>query len=186
MRAIILALLLGPALLLNPSAHAVSLNEFSARVGDVRLSGALNQPLDQEVTVVAAADIFEGSLRIEDVRLPPALEYQELRRLVAYYQTLMHGSADDILAFWHPEERAQKAASVTDPQKLAATRKYYTTNPSLEIVGMLYQNGSTSVLMTMGSHVIGATLKPYQGQLYLSDQPADDVQLAVVEASLRR
>ena len=162
------------------------MQEFRATVSSVRLSRDLverGKSLEEEVAVTVPAILFPEPLVIPDVRTAKPHEMAEVNTLVAYTRANMGNSVDAILAFWAAEEREEKARLLADSEILKANRDYHQRDPGLEIVGVVFQESSTSVLLRRFQRVIGATVKEIEGKLYLTDMPHDDVELAIIEAS---
>lgn len=159
---------------------------FSAKVADVRLSGKLStqgKRLNSIVSVSVPARVFDEPLVIADVRQAKEIKVPEIDRFIDYQKALIGGSADEILAFWHPDERQDKSKIIKDEKNLTAVRNYYSKNPGLKIVGIIYQEKSSSVLVSMHGRVVGHSFRKKDENLYLSDKPTDDLELAIVEAS---
>lgn len=181
---LILGLTLAPPTRAAPP--EVEMQEFRATVSSVRLSRDLverGKSLEEEVAVTVPAILFPEPLVIPDVRTAKPHEMAEVNTLVAYTRANMGNSVDAILAFWAAEEREEKARLLADSEILKANRDYHQRDPGLEIVGVVFQESSTSVLLRRFQRVIGATVKEIEGKLYLTDMPHDDVELAIIEAS---
>ena len=164
-------------------------HKFSAKVSAVRLATKLvdqGMKLNETVTARVPAIVFDKVLVIDDVRDAEETRFPEINRLIDYQKALICGSPDDILSFWHPGERRNKAKTIKDDNRLKAVRNHYTAHPGLEILGIVYQEATASVLVYMGRYVVGHTFRKEGGEFYLSDAPSDDLQLAIVEASFSR
>lgn len=162
-------------------------HEFQALVSSVRLNTELiaqGKKQSDEVSVTVPAILFDEPLRIADVRnvLPHSLK--EINTLIAYTKANIEGSAEDVLSFWAVDERKEKAELLSDPDMFKANRDYHNKYPGLTIVGLVFQDTTTSVLMERFGRIMGITVKKENGNFYVTDRPHNDLDLAIIEASL--
>ena len=164
-----------------------SQHTFKAKVANVRVSGHLiaqgKKPTDQ-VSVSFPAIIFAQPLKIQDVRtFTTKNSIAEIDTLIRYTKANIEGSAEDILSFWTPDERAEKAKILARPGMFNANREYSIKNPNLVILGVVFQSGTNSILLKKQNIVIGVSFHMKNNQIFLTDKPSNDLELAIVEAS---
>jgi hypothetical protein len=164
-----------------------SQHTFNAKVSNVRLNALLisqgKKPTDQVSTNLSAV-IFEQPMNIQDVRsFTPKSTVAEIDTLIRYSKANIEGSVQDIVSFWSPEERAKKTELLARPDIFKANREYSQKNPNLVILGLVYQSGSSSILLKKHNRVIGVSFHMKNNQLFLTDKPSNDLELAIVEAS---
>lgn len=161
---------------------------FSAKVSDVRLSADLmaqgKQPEDQ-VTVVVGAKMFDPAVDIKDVRTAGKLPVPEIDFLKNYFKANISGSAEEMLAYWHPSDRAEKETMMADPAMLKANRGMFERNPGFVVRGLVFQEGTTAVLVKRGRFSFFFSLIKSGDGFLLTDRPGNDLELAVIEAALR-
>ena len=179
-----LNILLSSFILAVPIEHT-----FTALVSDVRLAAQLTEEgkgLDDTVTVHAEAVIFEEPLVITDVRLATRHSNPEVNAIINYHKTLCSEPlASDLLQFWIPDEREGKEVMM-DNESLQFVHDYFAKNPSLRILGIIYQADTSSVLVEMSSFTKGCSLRENDGELLLTDHPSNDLELAIIEASFQK
>ena len=162
-------------------------HEFRALVSAVRLNTQLlgqGKKQSDQVSVSLPAILFKEPLRIADVRSAEVHSLDEVNTIVAYTKANIEGSAEEILSFWTPEERREKAELLNDSDMLKANREYHRENPGLTIVGVVFQDATASLLLERSHGVVGITVRRIGEEYFLTDDPSDDLELAIVEASL--
>ena len=164
-----------------------SQHTFKARVTNVRLNALLTsqgkKPTD-EVLASLPATIFVQPLQIQDVRtITTKNTIAEIDTLIRYTKANIEGSAQDILSFWAPEERAEKSKLLSRPEIFKANREYSAKNPNLIILGVVFQTDTSSILLQKQNGVIGISFLKKNNQIFLTDKPSNDLELAIVEAS---
>lgn len=161
-------------------------HDFTATVSKVRLSSQLvadGKDREALVTVSTQAVIFESPLIITDFRLAPKHTDPFVNRVLQYHQAIVSQTSTELAQFWHPDERATKLKMMSDPATFNSIKEYYSTNPRLIILGVIDQGTTASILIDMGGFVIGLNIIESDGDLLLTDFPADDLELAIIEAS---
>lgn len=164
-------------------------HEFSALVSSVRLNSQLisqGKKHSDEVSVSVPTILFKEPLFIADVRNARPHSLDEVNTLIAYTKANIEGSAKDILSFWTPEERNEKAKLLNDSDIFKANREYHNDNPSLTIVGLVFQNTTTSLLRRNFGGIMGVTVKKIDEEYFITDNPSNDLELAIIEASFSR
>lgn len=160
---------------------------FTTKVAAVRLSGHLlaqGKSMEESVSVKVPAIIFKNPLYIKDVRQAGKHPHPEVDKIIQYYKTNIEGDAASILSFWLPGERQEKGELVNDPEILAQTKKHFAQRPYLTIIGIIFQKETSSVLIKRHTNVRGISLRKAGTDYYLTDIPTDDLELAIIEASL--
>ena len=160
---------------------------FTAIVSDVRLSSILvedGKSRDDTVSVHVKAVIFEEPLIIADVRVATQNANLEVNSIINYYKTLMSKPASEVLQLWHADDRKAKEHEISD-ETLKHMRGYFEKNPTLSVLGVIYQDSTSSVLVEMGDFVVGFNLRESEGKLLLTDHPSNDLELAIIEASFK-
>lgn len=161
--------------------------DFSAKVENVRLQTELieqGKTYDSIVTVTVLAEKFEKPLVIKDVRTEGKHKIPEIDKIIKYHKAMSEGNPKKISEFWHPDERPGTLELINDPEVLSNMKAQINADPSLKVLSVIYQNGSSSVLVPLYPEiVIGYSLRKYKDKLYLSNKPSDDLELAIVEAS---
>jgi len=163
--------------------------EFRAVVSAVRLNSELiaqGKKLDDDVTVTLPAIFFEPSLVISDVRDFQSHARDEVNLVVGYTRANLEGQASDILAFWAPDERADKSELLDDPEIFKNNRELHLRNPGLTILGLVFQDSTVTVLLKRSNMVLGINLVSAEDRFFLTDHPSDDLEIAIVEASLNK
>lgn len=158
---------------------------FTAKAANVRLNVRLATPtkkLDDTVAVTVPAIIFAKPIEIADVSGVNKHSIPEVDTLIQYTRANIHGSAEEILSFWLPEERTGKSALLSQPKIFQANRDYHMKVPGLAIIGLVFQPQTTSVLIRRAGGVVGITLAKKDGRFYLTDHPSNDLELAVIES----
>jgi len=159
---------------------------FTAKVANVRLSARLatqGKKQDDTVAVTVPAIIFAKPIEIADARSVNKHAIPEVDTLIQYTKANIHGSAEEILSFWLPEERAGKSALLSQPKIFQANRDYHMKSPGLSIIGLVFQSQTTSVLIKRSAGVVGVTLARKDSRFYLTDHPSNDLELAIIESS---
>ena len=159
---------------------------FTAKVANVRLSARLlsqgKKPEDM-VSISVPAIIFAQPMEIGDVRSANTHSMPEVDTVIRYMKANIDGNVQVILSFWLPEERAEKSKLLSQPSMFQANRDYFTKNPGLSVIGLVFQTRTTSVLIKRPAGALGVTLVKKDGRLYLTDHPSNDLELAIIEAS---
>lgn len=159
---------------------------YTARVGDVRLQSQLveqGKSNDDTVQVTAPTYFFDPPVRMDDVRSADTAYAKEVLFLMDYIKANIAGDAEKILTFWLPEERQGIAKMLNDPKMLAQNTAYFKRNPGLEVLGIIYQGKTRAFLQKRGSMVVGVNYVQKGGEYFLTNKPADDLELAIIEAS---
>ena len=186
---LIIAIMLLAASTINSYANELhkSQHTFNAKVANVRLNALLisqgKKPTDQ-VSTSLPADIFAQPMHIQDVRaFTTKNSIAEIDTLIRYSKANIEGSAQDIVSFWSPDERAKKTELLARPEILKANREYSLKNPNLVILGLVFQSGTSSILLKRHNRVVGVSFHMKNNQIFLTDKPSNDLELAIVEAS---
>ena len=161
--------------------------KFTAQVSRVRLNSQLisqGKSSDDSVSIKVPAILFTPPIRILDVRNAGIHKIPEINTSISYQKTLIDGSVDAILAFWKFDERTKKGKFFDDPQMLERTKKYYSENPGLTIHGIIYQKNTATVLLELSGSIIGMTFTKEGNKIFLTDKPTNDLEIAIIEASL--
>ncbi len=163
-------------------------HEFTAKVSKVRLQSKLieaGKTNDDSVTVKVQAILYPKPIVIADARKATTDDLpEEVKFLVDYTVANLEGSAEDIAAFWAPSVRAEKLAMITKYH--AKNRELTAKSPGLTVVAIVkHGTESVSVIRQMTEKmVVGVTLIKKEGRLLLINQPKNDLELAIIEASL--
>jgi len=162
-------------------------HEFTARVGNVRLqsqlieSGKSNEDL---VTVSVSAILYPEPIVIEDVRTvsTPNLP-EEVNFLVGYTKVNLEGSPEEIAAFWAPSVRVEKMETIG--KYYEKNREIVAKHPGLTVLAIVKHGDDTRSVITQLSQevAIGVTMFEEDGRLYLMNEPENDLELAIIEAS---
>lgn len=167
--------------ILKPEPH-----EFTAKVSSVRLNTQLisqGKNQDDHVSVHVSSIILNKPLQITDVRNAKPHSLSEINTIISYTKANTEGSAEDILSYWSPGERAEKSKLLSDPKIFNKNREYHQKHPGLVVIGLIFQADTTSVLVERHGSVLGVTLREGGGKYYLTDNPSNDLELAIIEAS---
>ena len=159
---------------------------FTAKVVNIRLNAKLATPdkkPDGTVDVTVPAVIFTKPVEIADVRSINMHAIPELDTIIQYTKANIQGSEKEILSFWLPDERAGKSALLGQAKIFQANRDFHTKYPGLGVIGLVFQSQTSSVLIRRAGRVMAVSLNKKDGQLYLTDHPSNDLELAVIEAS---
>lgn len=168
---------------LKPQPH-----KYTAKVSTIRLNSLLldkGKKQDDVVEVNVASIIFDPPLEIKDARKAPRHSIHEINTLVDYTIANIEGSVKDLISFWVQEERAEKKKVMGNPKMFKANRNYHKKNPGLNIVGIIYQKETLSILLKRHRSVTGVTFRKSGKKYYLTDKPTDDLELAIIEASFQ-
>ena len=162
-------------------------HEFTARVGDVRLqsqlieSGKSNEDL---VTVSVSAILYPEPIVIEDVRTvsTPNLP-EEVNFLVGYTKANLEGSPEEIAAYWAPSVRVEKMETIG--KYYEKNREIVARHPGLTVLAIVKHGDDTKSVINQLSQevVIGVTIFEEDGRLFLMNEPENDLELAIIEAS---
>lgn len=179
------------ALLLNLILSSVSSaiteeHTFNAPVSSVRLSSELIEngiSRDGTASAQVEAVIFEEPLIIPDFRKAGEHKNPEVNSIINYHKAMLSETAQEVLNLWHPDSRKEKEKQISDAT-LEQMKDYLREDPQIYILGVIYQKHTSSVLIKMGSSVVGFNLREKEGNLLLTDHPSDDLELAIIEASL--
>lgn len=161
--------------------------KFTAQVGKVRLQSKLIEKGKKDsdsVSVNVKYLRFSPPLVIDDVRKSSSQSNPEIETLRRYYIANLTGKASEILEFWEPGSRDRVAKMLNDPALFKLNREASSKDPSLRVVGILFQNGTESVMCGRPKREMGMNLKKVGNKFQLVNEPADDLQLAIVEAAL--
>ena len=159
---------------------------FTARVSKVRVNSYLiaqGKKQDDKVSVSVPSILFTPALKIEDVRTSSTNTIPEINTLISYMKANIDGSEQEYLSFWYPTERPAKAKLISNPKVLQANRDYLRKSPGLTIVGIVFQEKTTSILLKSGQWVHGVTLVKEDSKYFMTDNPSNDLELAIIEAS---
>lgn len=164
-----------------------SQHTFRAKVANVRLNALLSKSEKKstdEIAVSLPAIIFAQPLKIENVLAETSNNsIAEIDVLIRYTKANIEGGAQDILSFWTPEERAAKSKLLSRPEIFKANREYSIMNPSLSILGVVFQTDTSTILLQKQNGVVGISFRKKNNQIFLTDKPSNDLELAIVEAS---
>lgn len=136
------------------------------------------------VEVSERAVVFEPPLVIADARNPGNLPSEEVRFLVNYLQANFNGTPEALAEFWDPSARTDRLKQMRSPERLRASREYFAKMPGVTVLAVIYQQGTASVITSRGMGTQTVHLRRTADRLYLTDRPANDLSIAIVEASL--
>lgn len=156
---------------------------FTAERRAIRLNGQLPPSKEETVTVKAKAIVYNPPLVIPDFTQYKEPLDQAVQFIVNYHKTLVNSGPDDISVMWHSGERNGKKELLEREGVLAAMKKHYQSNKRLEIYGIVYQENTESVPMKLGEYVVSFNIVKENGELKLTDNPDDDLEIAIIEAS---
>lgn len=193
MRGFMKAALLGVFILGSFSSPALANEDgfypqtFTAKVGDVRLQSELvaqGKSSEDVVTVTERVRLFSPPFSVADVRsvTHPTL-FPEIDFLIEYTKANIEGDVQKIAEFWSPDERAEVMEKMANPDMLARNTEYFKNNLGLEIVGIVEQRATRSVLRKIGNGALGVNVVRKDDRLYLTNKPEDDLSLAIIEAA---
>jgi len=160
---------------------------FSALVKDVRLQSLLLQAGKKNsdyATVTVPAVLFDPPIRIEDVRTEKENYGKEIDFLIEYGKANIEGTREEIISFWCPEERGDLEKRLGDSELFNKNRAYMVKMPGFSVIGLVKHEDTISILNGMNSMLIGITLKQSGDQLCLVRGPVNDMELAIIEASI--
>lgn len=160
---------------------------FRAPMENVREAKQLmNQGLDPEGTVEVSerALLFKPPLVITDLLAPGLPVNDEMRFVVAYLQTNIKGSADQMADFWLPEERPGRLKAMRDPERFQNNRAYFARFPGITVMAMIQQPTTTTVYLGRGMTLQAVHLKRTPERFFLTTAPDNDLSLAIVEGAL--
>lgn|GEM_PF-2670885 len=162
------------------------LRTFTADAGGVRLNGLLEESkiVDGKVTVKVPCIIFEKPLKILDVRDAGSSGRREVDMVIAYHKLLLEGDFKRAIELWEPNARKEKTQFLMDKGSLKYRQAYFKEHPGMTVIGLIFQKNTTSVLTELDSRLHRLTLVNKAGKLYFTDHPTNDLELAIVEASL--
>ena len=170
----------------GPWARTPETIKFTADRRAVRLNGQLPDSDKATVTVEAQAIIYNPPLVIADfTQWKKALD-PDVAFIVRYHQALADSNPEQISAMWHSAEREAKKKLLQRKEVFAALKKHYRSDKSLKIFGILFQANTNSVLLELGGAIVGFHIIKENGEAKLTDNPDDDLEVAIVEASLRK
>jgi hypothetical protein len=159
------------------------------RVGDVRLQKLLldqGKRNDDSVSVTLPAALFDPPIEIADVRNATADHREHIEFLVTYYKAVIEGSKEEIVEFWCPGSQTKVKEMLNDPDLAERSREGVARNPDLVVVGLVKDSGLVSVLQKRSVGVWAVTMASNQGGICLVQNPPNDLDLAIVEASFAR
>jgi hypothetical protein len=182
-----------PALLLSLILSSVSSaitekHTFTAPVSSVRLSSELienGKSRDDTASAQVKAVIFEEPLIIPDFRKAGEHKNPEVNSIINYHKAMLSETAPEVLNLWHPDSRKEKEKQITNVA-LEQMKDYLREDPQICILGVIYQDHTSSVLLKMGSFVAGFNLRKQDEDLLLTDHPSNDLELAIIEASFSK
>lgn len=166
---------------------------FSSKVSAGRFSAILmeqGKKPDDIVSVKVPAIIFRNPIKIADVRKTKSFHIPEIDTLISYTKANISGSAREMAAFWAPSERKEQLEDMTNPEMFNKNRAYHQEYPGLIILGIIFQNKTTSVLIRAPYAdslfpITAFTFINVDGKVYLTNYPSNDSELAIIEASFR-
>jgi len=181
------------ALLLNLILSSVSSaiteeHTFTATVSSVRLSSELienGKTHDDTASAQVKAVIFEKPLIVSDIRTAAEHKNPDINSIINYYKAILSDPAPEVLKLWHPDSRKEKEKEISN-ETLEKMKDHLGENPNMCILGVIYQDHTSSVLLKMGSFVVGFNLREQEGDLLLTDHPSNDLELAIIEASFNK
>lgn len=175
------------------AAHAApaTATKFSANTDEIPLPN--NVDLDYEklkkkkkITVEVPAILFKKPLIISDVRKATKTHKDEINFLIDYWRVNIDGTPEDIVSFWLPEERAEKLALFKNPETFTKNREYARENPGLQVLGIIYQKTTISVLTPFtDAMALGINMKKIGNKYFLTDNPTNPLELRIVEVALK-
>jgi hypothetical protein len=188
-----LTLILIIVLIWISAAHAApaTATKFSANTDEIPLP--INVDFDYEklkkkkkITVEVSAILFKKPLIISDVRKAAKTKNEEINFLIDYWRVNIDGAPEDIVSFWLPEERAEKLALFKNAEAFSKNREYARENPGLQILGIIYQKTTISVLTPFTDVMaLGITMKKIGNKYFLTDNPTNPLELRIVEVALK-
>lgn len=189
MRALFRGALAGAlALAAHASAAAPAFEDrsFEARVGDVRLQARLveqGKADDERVRVTVPAAMFEPPVRIDDVRDYGGGDGRLIGFLADYWRANLRGDARAVVEAWCPGARERIRRFVANESLFERNRRALEKRPGLDVLGLVRHRETISILQDRGHTVTGVTVRTADGGPCLVDAPADDLELAIIEAS---
>lgn len=178
----VLALLAVPAL-----ADDLPVVTFLAPMEHIREARALLKDgfaTDDQVEVSERAVVFTPPLVLPDLRTAGAQAYDEVTFVVAYLRTNFAGTAEQMVEYWVPDERAARMKDMRDPDKQKAVRAFFGKFPGITVVAMVQQPTTTTVYISRGKAVQGIHVRRTAERLYLTAKPDNDLSLAIIEGAL--
>lgn len=161
---------------------------FTAKVANVRMNAELvaqGKSQEDQVSVTVPALLFAEPVRIDDVRKAGKHSVPEVDFLIRYRRANITGTAEEMLAFWHPDDREEKRQLMSRPEIFQANRDYITKNPGLVLTGLVFQSDLVSVMSEQHGRMNLFTLTRHGGRYVLTDRASADLELAIVEASFQ-
>jgi hypothetical protein len=126
---------------------------------------------------------FDPPIDIKDARDKFQHDIPEINALVHYTAINIDGSLEEVAPLWDPKERADKIKFMSDPEIFKANQNYFKKYPGLNIIGIIYQQETSSILVNMRGSVMGVNFRKVGDQYFITDKPDDDLELAIIEAS---
>lgn len=163
---------------------------FKAKVGSVRLQSKLiEQGLANEDD--ASAEVlyhaFEPPLEIKDFLTPPDDLGAAVAFVNAYFAANVEGTPEQLLAFWEPARQASLKKTFETPGLWERNRAAMNKRRAYTVHGAVLQGEVVSLLIGRGGPlVLGINLRAKGEGFQLTNEPPDDLQLAIVEAALSR
>jgi hypothetical protein len=166
------------------------LKTFTAKVSNVRLAADLldrGKKMDDVVSVKVQSIIFPKELVITDVRKAQKYDQPAIDTFIRYIKTCISGTAQDLVSLWVASERKEQLALFSDADALRLTHEQFKENPSVRLVGLIFNGNETTVLtrgvFTEPEYVLGVTLVKIGGNTFLTNRTKNDQDLAIIEAS---
>ena len=161
---------------------------FKVVVNDVRLNTLLfeqGKKSGEMAETRAQVALFSPAIEIADVRNPEKTNIEEIDFLTDYIKANIEGTPEHVLGYWQDQETAKQL--IMDKELFAKNREITLKNPSLKILGLIKQKDSVVLLREYSAGMIGGfPLRKINGRYFILSQPEDDLQLAIIEASLRK
>jgi hypothetical protein len=161
-------------------------HRFTAKVSAVRLNSQLldrGEDPNGSVSVEVPTIFFDPPINIKDARNKFHHKIPQINALVHYTAVNIDGSLEDVAPLLDPKERTEKVKFMSDPEIFKANQNYFKKYSGLNIIGIIYQKETASVLVNMRGSVMGVNIRKTDGEYFITDKPDDDLELAIIEAS---
>ncbi len=170
----------------NAGENTYSEEPFTAKVQNIRLQSLLiaqGKKNEDLVTTQARVKLFKPSVNIDDVRQASISDIEEVNFLIEYTKANINGEVEKILSFWAPEERTIIKERLSNAEMLGRSKAYFENNPGLSVLGVVDQGETQAILQRRGAMVLGVNIIKSDNKIHLTNKPADDLELAIIEAS---
>lgn len=169
----------------SQSIQKAVLTEFKAKVSDIRLSAELlsqGKKNNDTASIKLKAIIFEKPMSIK-INNNQKNKYEEINFYIEYLKQNVKGTAKEISSFWSEKEKEEKLKLMSKPQMLEMNRNYFKNIKEIQILGIVFQKNTLSILVKIDNFVQATNIKNEKGKFVLTDYPDNDLEIAIVEAS---